>query len=54
MGCTTSIEGETPKRTNKIIGGPVDYKPLDKCNKVRIQMILDYWYEEEEWTVDKH
>ena len=39
MGCTTSVEGSEPKRRgskNQIIGGPVDSKPLDKVNKVRI------------------
>ena len=56
MGCTTSVDGAEPKRKSKNLfqGGTLNAKPLLNIDKVRIQMVLDYWYHEQEWTDDKH
>ena len=54
MGCTVSLDGNEPSKKNQIIGTPIDYKPLTKADTVRIDMILDYWYDEIEWSSEKH
>jgi hypothetical protein len=58
MGCTISSDAAEPnsnkKSKNKIIGTPSDYKPLTKHDQVRIDMILDYWYDEKPWSENKH
>ena len=54
MGCTVSVDGNEPSKKNQIITSPIDYKPLKKGDKIRIEMILNYWYDEAEWSPMKH
>ena len=59
MGCTVSVEGSEPNTKNKNIGNQIsgsvtDYKAMTKHDKVRIEMVLDYWYDDEEWSQDKY
>ena len=54
MGCTTSIEGTEPKKNrNKTLGGG-PFKPLTSVDHARIKMVLDYWYDDAEWSDEKH
>ena len=52
MGCTTSTEtGEPSKTSNKRFPekstmGRFNYKDLDEMDHARINLILDYWYDE--------
>jgi len=50
MGCAISVDGHEPSKKNQISGSPVEYKALTKQDKIRIEMVLNYWYDEEEWT----
>ena len=38
---------------NKIQGGG-PFKPLTSVDHVRIKMVLDYWYDDSEWSDEKH
>ena len=52
MGCTTSTEtGEPSKTSNKRhperdTMGRMNFKVLDDPDQARINLILDYWYDE--------
>ena len=56
MGCSSSKDAAEPNssKNNKISGTPSDFKPLSKTDQTRIDMVLDYWYDETEWSEDKH
>lgn len=56
MGCTISTDGTEPNsnKKNKIVGTSVEYKPLTKQDQLRIDMIFDYWYDEDEWSDTKY
>jgi len=52
MGCTTSTEtGEPSKTTNKRYPerstmSRIHFKDLDELDQARLNLILDYWYDE--------
>ena len=52
MGCTTSTEtGEPSKTSNKRYPergtmGRMNFRDLDELDHARINLILDYWYDE--------
>ena len=52
MGCTTSTEtGEPSKTSNKRYPerstmNRINFKDLDELDQARVNLILDYWYDE--------
>lgn len=52
MGCTTSTETGEPSKTQasrhpeRGTMGRMSYKKLDEVDRARINLILDYWYDE--------
>ena len=52
MGCTTSTETGEPNKTTKgrypekSTMKRINYKDLDELDVARINLILDYWYDE--------
>ena len=54
MGCTISTDGsDPPSKKNKISDMKCD-KPLNKYDLIRIEMVLEYWYDEEPWSDSKN
>ena len=57
MGCTTSTDGGEPgsSKRNQIIGAnPDPLKELSKKDRDRIRIVLEYWYDDREWTLERH
>ena len=55
MGCTSSTDSHDPNKHKKggsftaplsVSLGPISNKQLDELDRLRIALILDYWYDE--------
>jgi hypothetical protein len=55
MGCTNSVDGGEPnsagrpggnKKGHGTMGKLETFKELDQLDKLRIKMVLDYWFDE--------